>query len=234
MQRNPFKRHRFPPAVILSAVRWYCRFALSCRDVRDLLAERGIEVDASTIHRWVRKFGPEIAKRSLKHRSWPGQSWHVDETYVRVGGRWRYLWRAVDQHGQLVDFRLTARRDIKAARAFLKQACENARLYYPRTIITDKAHSYVRVIGEMNRFELPGEGILHINRKWENNWIESDHAALKKLITPMRGFKSLSSAKATLRGIEAIRTIKHGHVHGKKPGVPGEIRFIERLFNIAA
>jgi IS6 family transposase len=115
MQRNPFKHHRFPPDVILCAVRWYCRYALSCRDVRDLLSEHGIEVDASTIHLWVRKFGPEIAKRSFKHRSWRGLSWHVDETYIRVGAKWRYLWRAVDQRSQLVDFRLTACRDAKAA-----------------------------------------------------------------------------------------------------------------------
>jgi IS6 family transposase len=133
----------------------------------------------------------------------------------------------------LVDFRLTARQDIKAARAVLKQTCEKAGLYRPRTITTNKAHSYPRVISEMNRFELPGEGILHINRKWENNRIESDHAALKKLITPMRGFKSLSSAKTTLRGIGAIRTIKGGHDHGKDPGVTGEIRFVESLFDLA-
>lgn len=234
MQNNPFKHHRFPPDIILCAIRRYCRYALSCRDVRDLPAERGIDVDASTIHRRVRKFGPEIAKRSIKHWFWRGLNWHVDETYVRVGKKWRYLWRAVDQRGQLIDYRLTARRDVKAARAFLKQACENARLCQPRPITTDKAHSYARVLDEMNRFELSGEGILHINRKWENNRIESDHAALKKLITPMRGFKSLSSAKATLRGTEAIRTIKHGHVHGKSPGVTGEIRFVEGLFGLAA
>ncbi len=86
----------------------------------------------------------------------------------------------------------------------------------------------------MNRFELPGEGIMQISRKWENNRIEGDHAALKKLITPMRGFKSLSSAKATLRDIETIRTIKHGHVHGKQPGVTGEIRFVEEFFGLTA
>ena len=107
-------------------------------------------------------------------------------------------------------------------------------MYQPRSITTDKAHSNARVIGEVNRFELPGEGIVHINRKWENNRIESDHAALKKLITPMRGFKSLSSAKATLQGIEAIRTIKRGHVHGKEAGITGEIRFVESLFGLAA
>ena len=90
------------------------------------------------------------------------------------------------------------------------------------------------MLDEMNRFELSGEGILHINRKWENSRIENDHAALNKLTTPMRGFKSLSSAKATLRGTEAIRTIKHGHVYGKSPGVTGEIRFVEGLFGLAA
>lgn len=232
--KNPFKRHRFPKGVILMAVRWYCRFALSYRDVRDLLEERGVSVDAATIYRWVRKFGPEVAKRSFKHKSCRGLDWHVDETYVRVGGKWRYLWRAVDQHGRMVDFRLTARRDIKAARAFFRQAQDNARLYQPMTITTDKAHSYKKIIEELNRWSFPGEEIRHVDRKWLNNRIESDHAALKKLITPMRGFKSLSAAKDTLKGIEAIRSIKKGHVRGKAVGIAGEIRFISELFREAA
>jgi IS6 family transposase len=97
--RDPFKGHRFPRSIILTAVRWYCRFPLSYRDVRDLLAERGVEVDAATVYRWVQKFGPEVSRRAFKHRSWRGLSWHVDETYVRVNGRWCYLWRAVDQRG---------------------------------------------------------------------------------------------------------------------------------------
>lgn len=121
-----------------------------------------------------------------------------------------------------------------AARAFLKQACENARQLQPRPITTDKAHSYARVIGEMNRIDFPGDGILHINRKWENNRTERDHAALKTLITPMRGFKSLPSAKATLRGTEAIGTIKRGQIHGKQPGVKGEFQFVESLFGLVA
>ena len=151
MRQDAFRGHRFPREVILLAVRWYCRYPLSYRDVRDLLAERGIEVDAATIFRWVQKFGPEIAKRAFRHRSWRGLSWHVDETYLRVKGRWCYLWRAVDQRGQMIDFRLTARRNINAARAFLRQAREASRLYQPLSITTDKAHSYARVIGELNR-----------------------------------------------------------------------------------
>lgn len=103
-RKNPFKRHRFPREIILLAVRWYCRYPLSCRDVRDMLAERGVMVDASTIYRWVKKFGPEIRNRAYgAHRSWRGLQWYVDETYIRVGGRWCYLWRAVDQLGQLID-----------------------------------------------------------------------------------------------------------------------------------
>lgn len=116
-RRNPFKQHRFPRDVILLAVRWYCRYPLSYRDMRDLLAERGITADAATIYRWVQKFGQEIRKRAYgAHRSWRGLQWHVDETYVRVNGRWCYLWRAVDQRGQLIDFRLTARRNAVSIR----------------------------------------------------------------------------------------------------------------------
>ncbi|MGB7183422.1 MAG: IS6 family transposase [Burkholderiaceae bacterium] len=117
-----FKRHRFSPKVILQAVRRYCRFGLSYRDVRDLLAEQSTEVVASTICRWVQKFGPELASLTRKQRNWRGLDWLGDETYIRVGGQWRYLWRAIDQCGQFVDCRLTARWDAGAARAFIKQA----------------------------------------------------------------------------------------------------------------
>ena len=234
MRRNPFRGHRYPKDVILLAVRWYCRFPLSYRDVRDLLAERGVEVDPATIFRWVQKFGPEIARRAYRHRSWRGLSWHVDETYVRVGGRWCYLWRAVDQRGQLVDFRLTARRNINAARAFLRQARETARLYQPLSITTDKAASYARIIAELNRGRGPDDRIQHITRRRHNNIIESDHAALKRLTKPMRGFRSLGTAKATLRGIEAIRTIRKQQYETVEPGVGGEIEFLAALFPTAA
>ncbi len=233
MSRDPFKRHRFPPGVILLAVRWYCRYPLSYRDVRDMLAERGVCVDAATINRWVLKFGPEIAKRSFKHRSWRGLDWHVDETYIRVGGKWRYLWRATDQRSQLIDFRLTACRDAKAAKAFLKQARDNARLYQPLAIFTDKAPTYVKVIREINQGRGPNDEIIHIDKKWRNNRIESDHAALKRIIGPGKGFQTIRTAKATLQGIESIRTIKRGHVQNKSAGVAGEVSFLNDLFAIA-
>ena len=192
-RRAPFRGHRFPKGVILLGVRWYCRYPLSYRDVNDMLVERGIAVDAASFHRWVRKFGPEIRKRALsRHRSWRSLSWHMDETYIRVNGRWCYLWRAVDRYGQLIDFRLTARRDAKAARAFLRQARETVRLYQPLTIITDKVPTYVKVIAEINDRPGPEDAIRHVTRKHLNNRIESDHAALKRLLRPMRGDRDLA------------------------------------------
>ena len=119
MNKNPFKHHRFPLQIILLAVRWYCRYPLSYRDVRDLLCERGIHVDPATINRWVVKFGPLIAKKTRPLRYPRTMLWHVDETYIRVAGKWRYLWRIVDQRGQFVDFRLTTKLDSKAAEAFM-------------------------------------------------------------------------------------------------------------------
>ncbi len=197
MARNPFKRHRFPKDIILMAVRWYCRYPLSYRDVRDLLVERDVHVDASTINRWVVKFGPEIAKRSHKLRGWRGLCWHVDETYIRVGGKWRYLWRAVDQFGQLIEFRLIARRDMNATRAFFRQARETTRIYAPIVITTNKAATYPRFISEMNEFCFWGDKLKHIDRNGRNNRIESDHVSLKRIIDPGRGFQSLRTAKAT-------------------------------------
>ncbi|WP_081536261.1 IS6 family transposase [Rhodovulum sp. P5] len=229
MRRDPFKGHRFPPDIILLAVRWHCRFPLSYQDVTDLLAERGITVDRATLFRWVQKFGPEIARRAYNHRSWRGLNWHVDEAYVRVGGKWRYLWRAVDQNGQFIGFRLAARRDAKAAKAVLKQAIEHVRLYRPVSICTDKAPGYRKVIEDLNHQLDP-----HFDSKWRNNRIESDHAALKCLLGTRQSLRSMRTAKATLIWIETIRTIKKGQIAGKDEGVLGEIAIVRNLFGEAA
>lgn len=182
----------------------------------------------------VQKFGPELTKRTEKHLCRASVDWHVDETYIRVGGKCRYLWRAVDANGQMIDFRLTARRDAKAAKAFLNKAIERVRLHRPVTICTDKAPTYRRVIREINlRYDPHFDSIRHIDKKWRNNLIESDHAAVKRLLGFRQSFRSLQSAKATLSGIETIRSIKRGHIHDKQPGVSGEIQFISALFEAA-
>lgn len=234
-RKTPFKHHRFPAVVILCAVRIYLRYPLSYQDAADLLAERGVHVDRSTVYRWVRKFGPQIAAGIERRRQWVGLNWHVDETYIRVGGKWRYLWRAIDRHGHLIDFRLTAKRDAKAARAFLRKAIEKARLHRPVTICTDKAPTYRKVIQDENRrYDPHFDSIRHIDKKWRNNRIESDHAALKRLLGYRQSFRSLSSAKATLKGIEAIRTIKNRHVYDMRPGIQGEIALIHEVFGLDA
>ena len=233
-RRDPFKRHRLSQDIILLAVRWYCRYPLSYQDVVDLLEECGVEVDRSTIFRWVQKFGPKIAKRAGKHLRRASLDWHEDETYIRVGGKWRYLWRAVDTNGQLVDFRLTARRDAKAAKVFLNKAIERVRLHRPVSITTDKAPTYPKVIHDINRrYDPHFDGIKHVDKKWRNNRTESDHAALKRLFGFRQSFRSLRTAKATLQSIEAIRTIKNQHIHNSDSGFQGEMKFVTNLFNMS-
>lgn len=184
--------------------------------------------------------------RTEKHLCRARVDWHVDETYVRDGRNWRYLWRAVDANGQMVDFRLAiagsryavsmrgARRNAKAAKAFLNKAIERVQLHRPVTIVTDKAQSYRRVVREIDhRYDPHFDSIRYIDRKWRYNRIESDHAALKRPLGYRQSFRFLRSAKATLSGIETIRTIKRGHIHHTQTGVKGEIQFISQLFTVA-
>ena len=145
---SAFAGYRFPPEVITLAVRWYLRFGLSYRDVEELLAERGIEVDHVTIYRWVHRFAPEFAEAARARRHIVGDRWHVDETYVKVRGTWRYLFRAIDQFGQVIDVYLSPRRDAKAARRFFDQAIGRTRIS-PVEVTTDRYRVYPRVLDEL-------------------------------------------------------------------------------------
>jgi transposase-like protein len=139
--RSAFSGYRFPPEVITLAVRWYLRFGLSFRDVEELLAERGIEVDHVSIFRWVQRFAPEFAQAARARQHLVGDRWHVDETYLRVGGTWRYLFRAIDQFGQVIDVFLSPRRDATAARRFFNQAIARPRIR-PAEVTTDRYRVY--------------------------------------------------------------------------------------------
>lgn len=233
-RKPPFKHHRFPRETILYAVRWYLRYPLFYQVVVNLLAERCVTVDRSTVHRWVQKSGPELTKRTERQLRRASVDWHVDDVYPR--GRQVALPRARDHaNGHMVDFRLTSRRDAKAAKAFLDKAIERVRLHCPVTICTDKAHAYRRVILKINhRYDPHFDSIRHIDRKWRNNLIESDYAAMKRLLGYRQSFRSLRTAKATLRGIETIRTIQRGHICHTQPGAQCEIAFIADLFEAAA
>lgn len=183
----------------------------------------------------MQKFGPELSKRTEKHLYHASLDWHVDETYRLVGGKWRYLWHAIDANEPFLDFRLTARCYAKAARAFLKQAIERERLHRPVSICTDKAPTYKKVIREINRRYGPHFNyITHIDRKHLNNRKEGDHAFLKILLGYQQSFRSLQSARVTLQGMEKLRTIKNGHIQIRQPGVSGEIAFVHKRFGSAS
>jgi transposase-like protein len=229
-----FKRRRFPVAIILLCVRWYCKYGISYRDLAEMMQERGVEVDPSTIFRWVQRYAPEIEKRVRRYQGHRSRSWRVDETYVRVGGRWKYLFRAVDKHGQLIDFMLSDRRNTSAAHRFLRKAVKTMSDYPPSSITTDKLASYPRAIRRLRREGHLPDDVEHRTSKYLNNIIEADHGALKRVIRPTRGFQTMKTASATLKGFEVMRMIRRGHCILREPGATGEVRFVNQLFGLVA
>ncbi|PZU76565.1 MAG: IS6 family transposase [Brevundimonas sp.] len=191
---NPinFKRHRFPPAVILRAVRWYFRFTLSIRDVEELMAERGIEVSRETIRCWVIKFGPLIAANLKRGRPSPTRRWHLDEAVVKIGGRRMYLWRAVDDEGEVLDVLVQKRRNKHAALKLLRRLLRNTGVH-PESIVTDKLASYRAAMK-----------ILHLQTRHhpggmrENNRAENSHLVIRRRERKQQRFKSQGSAQRFL------------------------------------
>jgi transposase-like protein len=215
-------------------VRWYCKYGISYRDLAEMMQERGVEVDPSTIMRWVHRYAPEIEKRVRRYQGHRSGSWRVDETYVRVGGRWKYLFRAVDKHGQLVDFMLLDPRNTRAAYRFLCKALKMMNGYPPSSITTDKLASYPKAIRRLQSEGLLSKDVEHRTSKYLNNVIEADHGALKRVIRPTRGFQSMKTAYATIKGFEVMRMIRRGHCILRTTGTTGEIRFVNELFGLAA
>jgi transposase-like protein len=146
-----FRGFRFPAEVILWAVRWYLQFPISYRDLERMLADRGVQVDHVSLYRWVQRFAPELERRLRRHLRPCRGPWHVDETYLRVGGQWRYLYRAVDGSGQTIDFLLSAKRDKKAAKRFLRRALSRDNTRHPREVVTDRLKSYPGAIRDLKR-----------------------------------------------------------------------------------
>ena len=201
--RSVFAGFRFPREVISVAVRWYLRYGLSYRDVEELLAERGVSVDHVTIYRWVQRFTAEFVEAARPCRHAPGDRWFVDETYVKVAGQWAYLYRAVDQHGQVIDVLLAVRRDLAAARRFFTRALRAGTV--PAEVTTDRAQVYPRVLDEL----IPSA--LHIVEQYANNPIEADHGRLKARLRPMRGVKRHRSARILAAGHAFVQNLRRGH-----------------------
>jgi putative transposase len=201
-----FKRHRYPRAIILQAVYFKLRFTLSYRDVEELLKIRGVKVDHSTIQRWVFKFSPMIEATMHKRKKHVCDSWRMDETYIKVGGKDRYLYRAVDKYGDTVDFLLTKRRMKGSAQKFLNKAIGNNGK--PRIINIDKSGANTSGIRVINKRSLSVKKIKIRRVKYLNNIVEQDHRTIKRRISITTGFKEFESAQRTLAGIEIINIIR--------------------------
>jgi transposase-like protein len=202
--RSAFAGFCFPPDVIVLAVRWYLRFGLSYRDVEELLTERGIQVDHVTVYRWVQRFTSLLAEAARPCRHAVGDRWQVDETYIKVAGQWRYVYRAIDQFGQVIDVFVSPRRDAAAARQFFQRAIGTMRVA-PVEVATDHAPVYPAVLEEL----LPAAW--HRTDRHANNHIEADHGRLKSRLRPMRGLKQDHSAKVVIAGHALVQNLRRGH-----------------------
>jgi transposase-like protein len=221
--RPSFAGFRFPPDVIVLAVRWYLRFGLSYRDVEELLAERGINVDHVTIYRWVQRFTPLLAEAARPCRHAVGDRWWVDETYVKVAGRWRYVYRAIDQFGQIIDVFFSMRRDATAARRFFERAIRATKVM-PVEVVTDRAPTYPAVFEEL----LPTAW--HRTDQYANNRVEADHGRLKARLRPMRGLKEDRSARVVIAGYGFVQNLRRGHYEltvEEPPGLRVAVAFDE-------
>jgi transposase-like protein len=202
--RSAFAGFCFPPDVIVLAVRWYLRFGLSYRDVEELLTERGIQVDHVTVYRWVQRFTSLLTEAARPCRHAVGDRWQVDETYIKVAGQWRYVYRAIDQFGQVIDVFVSPRRDAAAARQFFQRAIGTMRVA-PVEVATDHAPVYPAVLEEL----LPAAW--HRTDRYANNHIEADHGRLKSRLHPMRGLKQDRNARIVIAGHALVQNLRRGH-----------------------
>jgi transposase-like protein len=201
-----FRGRHFDQEIIVLCVRWYLTFKLSSRDLVQMMAERGIAITHTTILRWVQRYVPEFEKYWSRYARRVGDSWRVDETYIKIKGQWVYLYRAVDKQGRTVDFLLSKRRDMAAAKRFFSLAVRNNGS--PRVITLDGyAASHLAVAKLKAAGTLPRRVRIR-SCKYLNNVIEQDHRRIKQRVRPMLGFKRFETAAVTIRGIELAEKIK--------------------------
>src|SRR5262245_10453622 len=211
-----FKGAHFPQDIILTAVRWYVAYPLSTRHVEELMRERGVRVDHSTVNRWVIKYSPQLEGAFHRRKRLVRVSWRMDETYIKIKGEWRYLYRTVDKPGQTIDFLLTEQRDQETALRLLQKAIR--RNGVPEKITIDGSAADEAAIKRYN--EEHGTYIRIRQVKYLNNIVEQDHRGVKRVTRPMLGFKSFNAAQCTLVGIELMPILKKGQLAGEE-GVEG-------------
>jgi transposase-like protein len=203
-----FKGRHFDVEIIVFFVRWYLQFKLSYRDLVAMMAERGVSLAPSTILRWVQHYAPEFEKRWKRFVRAVGGSWRVDETYIKVRGRWVYLYRALDARGQTVDFRLSPKRDVAAAKAFFRKAFKTQGV--PRTITLDVYQASHRAVRELRAADRKLRAVTVRSCQYLNDIVEQDHRNIKSRLRPMLGFKKFESPASTIAGVELIHRIRKG------------------------
>ncbi|PKB89445.1 integrase [Ewingella americana] len=208
--RKAFKRLHYPLDVIAQCVRWYLAYALSLRNLEEMMAERGIIVDHSTLHRWIIRLVPLLDKAFRLHKRTVGRRWRMDETYIKIKGQWKYLYRAVDTAGQTIDFLLTAKRDTAAALRFFRKAIRHHG--EPEVVTIDKSGANTTALVVLNADRIDEETITIRQSKYLNNLVEQDHRNIKRRIRVMLGFKSFRRAQTILAGIELIQMIRKGQL----------------------
>ena len=206
--RKVIKRMHYPLEVMLVCVRWYAAYPLSFRHLEEMMTERGVFVDHSTVHRWAIKMLPVLALVFRRRKRPVGTSWRMDETYIKISGEWKYLYRAVDRNGDTVDFLLRARRDQAAARAFLERAIDLHGV--PQKITIDKSGANTAAILSIQADS--GVDIEMRQSKYLNNLVEQDHRAIKRIVRPMLGFKNFGCARKLIAGIETMHMIRKGQL----------------------
>jgi IS6 family transposase len=234
-QPTLFKYRHYQAEIILLCLRWYLRYSLSYRDLEEMMAERGLSVDHTTIYRWVQHFAPIFEKRRRAKLKPTTDSWRVDETYVKVKGTWMYLYRAVDSAGDTVEFMLSRTRGAVSAKRFLRKALRAKHTTPPRVINVDRNPSYPKAIGKLKK-----KGTLSFTCelrpvKYLNNLIEQDHRFIKRRTNPGLGFWSFDTAYRTVQGYEAMHQLRKGQIQGTTArDIRSQIRFVEQAFGLAA
>ena len=223
-----FKGAHFPEEVILMGVRWYVAYPLSTRHVEELMEERGVELDHATINRWGIKYSPLLEETFHRRKRPVWVSWRMDETYIKVKGAWCYLYRAVDKHGQTIDFLLTQQRDEPAAKKFLTKAIRRHG-EAPAKMTIDGSVANEAAITSYN--EEHGTAIELRKIKYLNNVVEQNHRAVKWVTRPMLGFKSFDAAQSTLAGIELMHMLRKGQLEG---GAEAGRSAVEQFYALAA
>ncbi|MFB8344810.1 IS6 family transposase [Brucella cytisi] len=206
-----FKGTHFPKSVILYAVFFYVRYSVSYLDLQEIMAERGVDVDHATLNRWVVRYSPQIADQAHKRKRSTLGSWRVDETYIKVKGKWSYLYRAVDRDGQTLEFMLSERRNLSAARRFFKKAIVSNGV--PHKVVIDKSGANLtgaQAVNTILKITGTDQMIEILQVKYLNNILEQDHRFIKRITKHMLGFKAFHSASATIAGIEVAHMIRKG------------------------